>query len=82
MDRLFRSGGLFRSKWDQVHYADGKTYGQVTLENAVGKSHRVHQPGETDRGSFFGLRRRMSSPVDPARRRDQKSSDPPRPALT
>ncbi|MCX5971195.1 MAG: phage/plasmid primase, P4 family, partial [Coprothermobacterota bacterium] len=34
MDRLFRASGLFRSKWDQVHYADGKTYGQVTSQKS------------------------------------------------
>lgn len=36
MDRLFRQSGLFRpAKWDKVHYSDGRTYGQATLEKAI-----------------------------------------------
>ncbi|MEI6310446.1 MAG: phage/plasmid primase, P4 family, partial [bacterium] len=48
MDRLFRGSGLFRSKWDQVHYADGKTYGQVTLEHAVGRTTEFYRAGGAD----------------------------------
>lgn len=33
-DRLFRQSGLFRAKWDEKHHADGKTYGEGTLEKA------------------------------------------------
>ena len=32
MDRIFRSSGLMREKWDEKH--GGKTYGQLTLEKA------------------------------------------------
>ena len=35
MDRLFRQSALFREKWDKVHHADGATYGEETLEQAV-----------------------------------------------
>ena len=28
MDRIFRTSGLFREKWDQKHHADGATYGE------------------------------------------------------
>jgi hypothetical protein len=32
MDRLFRTSGLMRDdKWDEVHHADGRTYGQGTI---------------------------------------------------
>jgi hypothetical protein len=34
IDRLFRSSGLMRPKWDEPHYADGQTYGQKTIERA------------------------------------------------
>lgn len=34
VDRLFRHSGLRREKWDDVHYSDGATYGQRTLEVA------------------------------------------------
>ena len=33
MDRIFRSSGLMREKWDQMRGHD--TYGNITLENAV-----------------------------------------------
>lgn len=35
MDDLFRQSGLMREKWDTVHYADGSTYGEKTIERAV-----------------------------------------------
>ncbi len=36
IDAAFRSSGLFREKWDEKHSADGKTYGQVAIEKALG----------------------------------------------
>ena len=35
MDRLFRRSALFRDKWDAKHHADGATYGEETLNNAI-----------------------------------------------
>jgi len=35
IDRLFRMSGLFRSKWDERHSFDGKTYGQITIDKAT-----------------------------------------------
>lgn len=32
---LFRQSGLYRPKWDQPHYADGRTYGEATVEKAI-----------------------------------------------
>jgi putative DNA primase/helicase len=34
IDRLFRQSGLMRPKWDEKHFAGGRTYGQVTIERA------------------------------------------------
>jgi hypothetical protein len=34
VDELFRQSGLYRPKWDERHYGDGKTYGEVTIEKA------------------------------------------------
>ena len=36
LDRLFRSSGLFRQKWDQAHHGDGRTYGEGTILKAIG----------------------------------------------
>ncbi len=35
MDALFRQSGLMRPKWDERHFSDGKTYGQVLIEKAI-----------------------------------------------
>lgn len=35
MDMIFRKSGLFRSKWDQIRYTDGRTYGDAVIENAI-----------------------------------------------
>ncbi len=35
IDRVFRNSGLFRKKWDERHYSDGRTYGQGTIDNAI-----------------------------------------------
>jgi len=35
MDRLFRQSCLMREKWDEVYYADGSTYGELTLKRAT-----------------------------------------------
>ena len=34
VDQLFRESRLMREKWDDVHYADGATYGERTVERA------------------------------------------------
>ena len=35
LDRLFRKSGRMRPKWDEVHSADGLTYGQMTIRMVV-----------------------------------------------
>jgi len=37
LDRLFRSSGLFRDKWDQRHHGDGRTYGEGTISKVLGQ---------------------------------------------
>ena len=58
MDRLFRQSGLYRLKWDKRHFADGRTYGQATIEKALDgnseiydpKSHSLYEDGNRDAG--------------------------------
>lgn len=38
VDRIFRQSGLMRPKWDEPHYADGRTYGQGVIESVVESS--------------------------------------------
>ncbi|MCH8054993.1 MAG: hypothetical protein IH857_02415 [Deltaproteobacteria bacterium] len=35
LDRIFRTSGLYREKWDEGHYADGQTYGQKIISKAL-----------------------------------------------
>ncbi|QFU84771.1 phage NrS-1 polymerase family protein [Natronorubrum aibiense] len=44
MDRLFRKSGLLRDKWDEVHYADGSTYGEKTIERAIASTSEFYDP--------------------------------------
>jgi primase-polymerase (primpol)-like protein len=44
VDRLFRESGLLRGKWDEVHYADGATYGERTVERALEVTTDAYDP--------------------------------------
>jgi hypothetical protein len=33
--RLFRRSGLYRDKWDERHFGDGRTYGDATIDKAL-----------------------------------------------
>jgi putative DNA primase/helicase len=35
IDQLFRRSALFRPKWDERHFADGRTYGAATIEKTM-----------------------------------------------
>ena len=35
IDRLFRESGRMRAKWDERHAADGRTYGELTIDKAI-----------------------------------------------
>ncbi len=55
LDTLFRQSGLFRpEKWDEQHYADGRTYGQGTIEKAI----EGRNPGDG-----FNLNSDMKKPI-------------------
>ena len=47
IDRLFRQSGLMREKWDEVHYADGSTYGEKTVERAIATVTEYYDPDAT-----------------------------------
>jgi len=48
MDQLFRQSGLIREKWDDVHYADGSTYGEKTIERAIATTSEFYDPDAGD----------------------------------
>lgn len=47
VDRLFRDSGLWREKWDERHFSDGRTYGQATIDKVLeGMTEFYTPPGE------------------------------------
>lgn len=51
IDRLFRQSGLFRAKWDERHYTDGRTYGEETIRKAVSGTTEFYQGKDKDTGA-------------------------------
>jgi putative DNA primase/helicase len=50
MDRLFRQSALYRDKWDEPHSADGRTYGEMTIQKTLDEGGPVYTgavPGES-----------------------------------
>lgn len=39
MDRIFRTTGLMRDKWDVIHHSSGETYGEETIKRAIAWAH-------------------------------------------
>ncbi len=44
IDRLFRQSGLYRTKWDKTHSAEGSTYDQVTIQKAIETTTKTYGP--------------------------------------
>ena len=49
MDRIFRSSGLMRKKWDEKR--SGKTYGTITIGKACANCTEVYEPKKYDDGT-------------------------------
>jgi len=58
MDRLFRRSGRNREKWDEIHYANGETYGQHTIAEAIARTARGYST------SYSALARPVSGEGD------------------
>jgi len=48
MDRLVRRSGLVRPKWDDVHFGDGSTYGEKTIERAIAVTSEFYTPSDSE----------------------------------
>lgn len=46
IDRIFRSSGLYREKWDRKHFGDGRAYGGATIEAALNTVRERYTPGK------------------------------------
>ncbi len=61
VDLLFRQSGLLRDKWDDVHYADGSTYGEKTIERAIANTSDFYDPDAGDDSTGSSPRQSESS---------------------
>ncbi|WP_226483283.1 hypothetical protein [Natrinema amylolyticum] len=61
VDALFRQSGLLREKWDEVHYADGSTYGEKTIERAIANTSEFYDPDAREDSSEASSRQSESS---------------------
>jgi putative DNA primase/helicase len=48
MDSLFRQSSLMRDKWDEVHSANGDTYGEMTIGEALSEQEEYFDPSDYD----------------------------------
>ncbi len=51
IDAAFKQSGLYREKWDNKHFADGRTYGQATIQKAIEGTTEIYtekKPQERD----------------------------------
>jgi len=55
VDILFRQSGLYRDKWDEPHFADGRTYGQATIDKAIQTGRGRAASDDADTGNAGGV---------------------------
>ncbi|KAB1186622.1 MULTISPECIES: hypothetical protein [Haloferax] len=70
MDRLVRDSRLYREKWDEVHYADGSTYGEKTIERAIAGTTEYYDPS-----GFSSAVRRSTTRKGGSRKRTRERDD-------
>ena len=58
VDAIFRKSPRMRPKWNEVHYADGRTYGQATVDTAFNGAiaDRFNRPSIRAHGQSIGER--------------------------
>ncbi len=85
MDELFRRSGLHREKWDQRHYADGRTYGEGTIANAIRAQDAFYQPGQRPGARAKGPAEAVDAAAGPGGEEDEEEAggaiDLPQPNL-
>ncbi|MFC1839808.1 phage/plasmid primase, P4 family [Thermodesulfobacteriota bacterium] len=46
INRIFTQSELYRSKWDEQHQTDGKTYGDMTIQKAINSTTDTYKDGQ------------------------------------
>jgi len=56
LNRLYANSSLSRDKWDEPHSSDGRTYGEMTIQKAIGDCEHFYKPKQaaptTSRSKF------------------------------
>lgn len=74
LDRLMRSSGLMRDKWDEVHYATGETYGEVVCHRAIALCKTFYSGARvTSNGEFWRHVQERRHAIPPISRALQES---------
>ncbi|MWV40992.1 hypothetical protein [Natrialba sp. INN-245] len=74
VDHLFRQSGLMRDKWDDIHYSDGSTYGEKTVERAISSTNDVYDPSNEDTTGTTETQRAQTATAQGASRDGSSSS--------
>lgn len=61
LDRLFRSSGLMRDKWDHKHGKE--TYGEMTVRKAIDLTREGYTPRATAAQDFGGMEKKAGSQI-------------------
>lgn len=64
IDRIFRSSGLMREKWDRM--TGGRTYGENTIQNALGRVTDQYTPGRRQTTEVVPVQPTQPKAVAPA----------------
>jgi len=73
MDRLFRESGLYRGKWDGIHFANGATYGEVCIARTLLQVDDYYRPSSTSAEAADGASHTPSPDTEPDSDIDQSS---------
>ncbi len=80
IDQLFRQSGLYRPKWNEVHGGDGRTYGRMTIAEALKGIPTDRAASDTqrpNRPSILTTNRQLREMAAEALRALQCANDPP-----
>ncbi len=47
INNIFKQSGLYRQKWDEKHYSDGRTYGEETINTAISGSNQTSMESDS-----------------------------------
>lgn len=58
INNIFKQSGLYRKKWDEKHFADGRTYGEETINKAISGSNKSPQ-GSNESASQYDFAQKV-----------------------